>query len=816
MNRDRHPDVRPAISARILCVVAALTTLSPFLPQAAMAGGTVTNCTEANLRSALLGGGVVSFACDGTITTSTTLDATGRSVTLSGGNTVRVLTVNAAAALTVRHLTIANGRSTNGAGILFKGGTANLIDVTFSNNLAHGEVISGGSSRSSGQGGGIYIQMGTVSLTNCVFMANTARGNTNAYGGVVRSSDGEGGAIFNSGSLNVSQCAFSLNAAAGTQPDAVGESGSRGRGGAIWNQGTLTVAATTFTNNSAYGGAGANAPQSFSLPSASNGGSGGFGGGGAIYHATNTLHLTGCTFARNLAFGGGGGAGGRWVGLMSPPGVPGNGGKGADAAGGGVDAQAGTVNVTNTTYYANQALGGGGGGGGGTSICGANGGSGGAGGNGTAGAIDITAANFRGTHVTMANNIAGAGSGGPNGPGYICFNTGPYLLGTGLSGLAAGGGFAGSNGVVLLANSILGQNAPENCSATVVDGGFNISSDASCAFTNTGSLINTDPVLGPLADNGGPTFTMALLPGSPAIDRGDSAVCPPADQRGVVRPMGLACDSGAYEAIQPAVARCEDQSLQTAVNQGGIVQLTCDGIYALSSTLTIAHDTTLDASGHDVTLDGRGVFRVLHVNPGISLTVINLTISHGRSTNGGGIYNDGGTVTLLGCVLAGNRAMSVPGTPGVAGTNGLDGGSPTPGGSATAGAPGADVKGGAVFNTGMLIASNCTFVGNSALGGKGGNGGAGGGGGTRCSIDAFNRIRCFNGQPGGDGGDGAAGGSGAGGAIYNLGLAVLAECELVGNVALGGGGGKWRWRWRRRFDNLPWLSCCWRSRRCRR
>jgi hypothetical protein len=57
-----------------------------------------------------------------------------------------------------------------------------------------------------------------------------------------------------------------------------------------------------------------------------------------------------------------------------------------------------------------------------------------------------------------------------------------------------------------------------------------------------------DPELGPLQLNGGPTRTQALLQGSPALDVGDPATCPPADQRGQARPVGPGCDLGAYEA----------------------------------------------------------------------------------------------------------------------------------------------------------------------------------------------------------------------------------------------------------------------------
>jgi hypothetical protein len=90
-----------------------------------------------------------------------------------------------------------------------------------------------------------------------------------------------------------------------------------------------------------------------------------------------------------------------------------------------------------------------------------------------------------------------------------------------------------------------------NCFGAIIDGGHNISSDASCHFTAPGSLNDTDPLLGPLADYGGPTPTMALLAGSPAIDAADPAACPPTDQRGRPRPFGAGCDIGAFESSSP-------------------------------------------------------------------------------------------------------------------------------------------------------------------------------------------------------------------------------------------------------------------------
>lgn len=74
--------------------------------------------------------------------------------------------------------------------------------------------------------------------------------------------------------------------------------------------------------------------------------------------------------------------------------------------------------------------------------------------------------------------------------------------------------------------------------------------------TPAGGDSFADPKLGPLADNGGPTLTMALLPGSPAIDAGNTSVAPGTDQRGFPRPAGLAADIGAFEygSVMPTIA----------------------------------------------------------------------------------------------------------------------------------------------------------------------------------------------------------------------------------------------------------------------
>src|SRR5205807_9137640 len=95
-------------------------------------------------------------------------------------------------------------------------------------------------------------------------------------------------------------------------------------------------------------------------------------------------------------------------------------------------------------------------------------------------------------------------------------------------------------GPLQIGNTILnrgdsGANIDSFGEVTVTSLGYNLSSDdAGGHLTGPGDQINIDPMLGPLQDNGGPTFTHSLMPGSPAIDAGDPNFTPPPfyDQRG--------------------------------------------------------------------------------------------------------------------------------------------------------------------------------------------------------------------------------------------------------------------------------------------
>ncbi len=103
-------------------------------------------------------------------------------------------------------------------------------------------------------------------------------------------------------------------------------------------------------------------------------------------------------------------------------------------------------------------------------------------------------------------------------------------------------------GTTAIENSIVAYNSGSNCAgAGLGSGGYNIEDGNSCNFISANDLPNSDPLLGPLANNGGLTPTHALLPGSLAIDSATPDMCTSIDQRGISRPQGTQCDRGAYE-----------------------------------------------------------------------------------------------------------------------------------------------------------------------------------------------------------------------------------------------------------------------------
>lgn len=181
---------------------------------------------------------------------------------------------------------------------------------------------------------------------------------------------------------------------------------------------------------------------------------------------------------------------------------------------------------------------------------------------------------------------------------------------------------------LLLRNTIVGGGkadvaASADCGANVASGGGNVLG-AGCTL-GAGDTFSTEPLLGPLADNGGQTDTMALLVGSPAIDRGTSCPPPATDQRGVARPLGVACDAGAYELenlIQlPRPGKdyfCHNRKA-TLVGTGGKDRLVgtrgADVIVAKGGADTIlargGNDLVCAGPGRDVVNGGKGKDRLL-------------------------------------------------------------------------------------------------------------------------------------------------------------------------------------------------------------
>jgi hypothetical protein len=562
-------------AVRILCAsftVAVLVLLSSAIP--ARAGGIVPSCTEASLRTALIGGGTVTFTndCNITITSQilinqadTIIDAGSHNVLISASNSVPLFDV--ASNLVLRGLSLVNGQSTNaGGGALYvrPGAVVTASLCTFAANTAIGanglsgvngatnSTATGGNASAGTQGtsglGGAIDNLGTLTLLNCTLANNTATGGTGGSGGT----GGTGAGTFTIG---------------GNGGD--GAPGGSGLGGAICNLGDLTLINCTFSANSVTGGNGgaggaAGAGRSPGLPG--NGGAGGGGFGGAVFNAKN-LTILASAFSTNSARGGNSATAGTRGNGTGLKGI-----KGAEAAGGALYNNWWAV-VTNCTFYTNTVVGGAGGTGGtGGGTFGVPG-DGGDGGDGLGGALD-NANTITIVNCTFSTSGAFGGTNGVPGSGSFSGSNGRF-------GQGDGGNIANNTSVILtLMNSILASSTSgANEFGSFTDAGYNLSSDASSSFGGT-SLQSTDPKLGALTTNGGPTLTMALLPGSPAIDKIPPNLSPSTDQRGFPRPVNGLADIGAFE--YGAAGTISLVTLSIAHTTNGLFQLNGAGTTGLT------------------------------------------------------------------------------------------------------------------------------------------------------------------------------------------------------------------------------------------
>ncbi len=254
-------------------------------------------------------------------------------------------------------------------------------------------------------------------------------------------------------------------------------------------------------------------------------------GGGALVDTGAALTISACTLAGNSAAIGGGGGGIEDEGNVTVQDCTLSSNHAAN--GGGIQLQdtgsGAALTVTRSTLVANTA----------TSV---------------GGAIDATSGASR--TLSISDSTIAANSGMAAGGGLALSASSSPLT---IEGDTISGNFSNSGGDVSVTsaapqfeNTIVadGHGPGADCDAPVASAGHNLEDGAGCGFTGPGDQRGLDPKLGTLGDNGGPTQTMALLPGSPAVNAGASR-CDPNDQRGVSRPEGGVCDIGAYELAPP-------------------------------------------------------------------------------------------------------------------------------------------------------------------------------------------------------------------------------------------------------------------------
>lgn len=188
------------------------------------------------------------------------------------------------------------------------------------------------------------------------------------------------------------------------------------------------------------------------------------------------------------------------------------------------------------------------------------------------------------------------------------------------------GGGIYADDTVNVKNTILAMNvedgAVNNCyddDGFIIDQGHNLENGTDCGFDNSqpgasGDIQNADPLLGPLQNNGGPTFTRAIDNTSPAFDSADDSGCPATDQRGVTRPQFAHCDIGAFElapAPPPAAAPVAPSApagpkkIPPTIGVAG-VRRACTTSSRVRLRITIAK-TTSPVKSVTVTLDGHRI-----------------------------------------------------------------------------------------------------------------------------------------------------------------------------------------------------------------
>ena len=395
---------------------------------------------------------------------------------------------------TISHGNADTGSSPNiwGGGIYnYNSSGPSLTNLIFSNNSAT-------------SGGAMYNWLSNPNLTNVTFSGNSA---TVCGGGMFnnQSSPTLTNVTFSSNTANCGAGITNYMFSHATMTNVTFVSNTAFQGGAIYNDNSNpTMASVTLTGNSAQSGGGMyNLYSNPSLSSVKFSTNSATIRGGAIYNDDSSPQLTNVAFAGNTAVTSGGA-------VFNEDSFPifnnvlfsGNTATGDFGSGGGMSNSYSSPTLTNVTFSGNSAVYYGG------------------------GMVNDDSSPTM-TNITFIGNSAGNGGGMAN----LYSSTKPVMT-----------------------NSILWGNTPDQIFNQPLSTVTITYSDVQGGWAGTGN-INADPLLGPLADNGGFTLTHALGEGSPAIDSGDPNPdnCPATDQRGFPRPIdgdgvdGPRCDMGAYE-----------------------------------------------------------------------------------------------------------------------------------------------------------------------------------------------------------------------------------------------------------------------------
>ena len=424
-------------------------------------------------------------------------------------------------------------------------------------------------------------------------------------GGYKESGDG-GGIYAANASLTISECTIS------------GNSAPSGHGGGIYTYATiLNVANSTITGNVASYGGGVSAQCSHYIYTVTTtitnstisgnsaiGGFGGFGGGINLNYAVSTI--ADCTITQNSSGIGGGIFAQYGIAYVTESTIADN---TSSTSGGAVGGSHTTISISSSTISGNSSQVGGG--------------------------IQSYDGEVNATNSTIANNTATLQGGGLY-LNDIDGNVTDCTISGNSAPLSAGGGIYGNSDSLQLYGTIVAGNTGGDLSGTFT-GTYNLIGDGSGGLSTSPSSHNIlpstgsppiNPLLAPLGNYGGPTKTMALLPGSPVLDAGSTFDGPDdnpitVDQRGTTRPEASAPDIGAFESKGFIVNVVSGNNQSTVVNSpfsndlkvnvtsndtgltasdlaGGMVTFTAPSSGA-SATLGTDHSTTeavvLDSSG---------------------------------------------------------------------------------------------------------------------------------------------------------------------------------------------------------------------------